>query len=145
MQRMMGFLITVFTANLHRNLTDKNVVNRLRFDRIVAISLWPFFGPTCISCIYLRPVVTHSRITCTRHKKTSCYRTGNEKPNRARCPTRMTLSVSTAGMHIAQVCPTKCPFPCRMLGPCTRVHTPNSISISSSVFAVLTNMSGTPK
>jgi len=37
-----------FTANLPRNLSVKKVVNRLRFDRIMAMSLWPyFFGPPC--------------------------------------------------------------------------------------------------
>jgi len=39
-----------FTENLPRNLpVKKNLANRLRFDRIVAMSLWPhFFGPPCI-------------------------------------------------------------------------------------------------
>jgi len=32
-----------FTANLPRNLPMKEVVNRLRFDRIMATSLWPYF------------------------------------------------------------------------------------------------------
>ena len=35
-----------FTANLPRNLLVKKIVNRLRFDRIVAMSLWPHFWPT---------------------------------------------------------------------------------------------------
>ena len=35
-----------FTANLPKNLSVKNMVNRLRFGRIMAMSLWPhFFGP----------------------------------------------------------------------------------------------------
>jgi len=41
-----------FTANLPRNLTAINFVNRLRFDRIMSTSLWPhFFGLPCIICI----------------------------------------------------------------------------------------------
>jgi len=41
-----------FTANLQRNLTAINFVNRLRFDRIISMSLWPhFFGPRCKICI----------------------------------------------------------------------------------------------
>jgi len=37
------------TANLPRNLSVKNFVNRLRFDRIMVVSLWPrFFGPPCM-------------------------------------------------------------------------------------------------
>jgi len=36
------------TANLSRNLLVKFVLNRLRFDRIMVMSLWPtFFGPPC--------------------------------------------------------------------------------------------------
>jgi len=31
------------TANLLRNLPMKNFVNRLRFDRIMVMSLWPHF------------------------------------------------------------------------------------------------------
>jgi len=38
-----------FTANLSRNLPVKKCENGLRFDRIVAMSLWPhFFGPLYI-------------------------------------------------------------------------------------------------
>jgi len=36
------------TANLPRNLPVKKLVNRLRFDRIMVMSLWPRFGPPCI-------------------------------------------------------------------------------------------------
>jgi len=37
------------TANLPRNLPVKNLLNRLRFDRSTAMSLWPrFFGPPSI-------------------------------------------------------------------------------------------------
>jgi len=44
------------TANLLRNLPVKKIVNRLRFDRIVVMNLWPrFFGPPCIrSCHHSR-------------------------------------------------------------------------------------------
>jgi len=37
------------TANLPRNLPVKTVLNRLRFDRIMAMSLWPRFlaHPVC--------------------------------------------------------------------------------------------------
>jgi len=31
------------TANLKRNLPVKNLVNQLRFDRIMVMSLWPRF------------------------------------------------------------------------------------------------------
>jgi len=34
------------TANLLKNLPVKKIVNRLRFDRIVVMSLWPRFWPT---------------------------------------------------------------------------------------------------
>jgi len=34
------------TANLVKNLPVKKVVNRLRFDRIMVIDLWPRFWPT---------------------------------------------------------------------------------------------------
>ena len=37
------------TANLPGNLPAKKIVNRLRFDRIMVMSLWPrFFGLPCI-------------------------------------------------------------------------------------------------
>jgi len=45
------------TANLLWNLSVKNFLNRLRFDRIMATSLWPRFWPTlyttmtCRSCL----------------------------------------------------------------------------------------------
>jgi len=35
-----------FTANLPWNLSVKKIVNRLRFDRIMVMSLWPRFWPT---------------------------------------------------------------------------------------------------
>jgi len=35
------------TANLPRNLPVKNLLNRLRIDRIVVTSLWPHFCPPC--------------------------------------------------------------------------------------------------
>ena len=34
------------TANLPRNLPVKKIVNRLKFDRIMVMSLWPGFWPT---------------------------------------------------------------------------------------------------
>jgi len=36
-----------FTASLHRNLSVKTILNRLRIDRIMVMSL----GPTCILCM----------------------------------------------------------------------------------------------
>ena len=37
------------TANLPRNLAVKKFANRLRFDTIMVMSLWPrVFGPPCI-------------------------------------------------------------------------------------------------
>jgi len=33
----------LFTANLLQNLPVKKIVNRLRFYRIMAMSLWPYF------------------------------------------------------------------------------------------------------
>jgi len=43
-----GIFNNVFTANLPRKLPLKKIENRLRFDRIMAMSLWPhFFGPPC--------------------------------------------------------------------------------------------------
>jgi len=43
------FLELHLTATLPRNLPVKKIENRLRFGRIMAMSLWPrFFGPPCI-------------------------------------------------------------------------------------------------
>ena len=43
----MRLLIYILTANLPKNLPVKNFFNRLRFDRIMVMSLWPhFFWPT---------------------------------------------------------------------------------------------------
>jgi len=39
------------TANLLGNLPVKKIVNRLKFDRIMVISLAPFFGPRCMFII----------------------------------------------------------------------------------------------
>jgi len=48
MQGMVGFLNNHFTTNLLWNLTTK-IENRLRFDRLMAMSLWLyFFGSPCI-------------------------------------------------------------------------------------------------
>jgi len=41
-----GILNIRFTANLPWNLSVKKIVNRLRFDRIMVMSLWPRFWPT---------------------------------------------------------------------------------------------------
>jgi len=57
------------TANLRRNLPVKKIVNQLRFDRIMAVSLWSrFFGPPC-SCVVadlpLRPLTLTMTLTVT--------------------------------------------------------------------------------
>jgi len=59
-----GILNIHLTANLPRNLPVK-FFNRLRFDRIMVMSLWPrFFGPSCIYTVAYR-VVSYSRpISC---------------------------------------------------------------------------------
>ena len=45
-----GIFNNHFIANLPRNFLVKNFVKRLRFDRIMAPSLWPdFFGALCTS------------------------------------------------------------------------------------------------
>jgi len=41
-----GMFNIYLTTNLLRNLPVKNFVNRLRFDRIMVMSLWPVFWPT---------------------------------------------------------------------------------------------------
>ena len=44
-----GIVNIHLTRNLQGNLTVKKNFNRFRFDRILAMSLWPhFFGPPCI-------------------------------------------------------------------------------------------------
>jgi len=43
MQGLVRFLMNLFTANLPRNLPVKKIENRLRFDRIMAMSSWPHF------------------------------------------------------------------------------------------------------
>ena len=56
------------TANLRRNLQVKNFVNRLRFDRIIVMSLWLRFWPTlcmllydaCCACLYANVDLTHA-------------------------------------------------------------------------------------
>ena len=45
------------TANLPGNLPVKKFVNRLRFDRIMVMSLWPVFWPT----LYMVYVLYHRR------------------------------------------------------------------------------------
>ena len=50
MQGVVGFFNKLFTANLSRNLPVKKMGTRLRFDRIMATSLWlHFFGTSCIA------------------------------------------------------------------------------------------------
>ena len=46
------------TANLPRNRSVKKIVNRLRFDRIVVMSLWPRFWPTLYVyyCGWIMPI-----------------------------------------------------------------------------------------
>jgi len=41
-----GILNMHLTANIRRNFSVKKIINRLRFDRIMAISLWPSSWPT---------------------------------------------------------------------------------------------------
>ena len=50
--RFGGMFNIYLTANLLRNLPEKKkLVNRLRFDRIMVMSLWPRFlaHPVCVS------------------------------------------------------------------------------------------------
>jgi len=51
MQGVAGFLIMT-TAKLPKNVSVKNFENRLRFDRIMAMSLWPqlFSPPRTLRC-----------------------------------------------------------------------------------------------
>jgi len=51
------------TANLLRNLLLKFFLSRLRFDRIMVMSLWPrFFGPPCV---YINDYLMHSLKHCS--------------------------------------------------------------------------------
>ena len=46
------------TVNLPRNLPVKKVAHRLRFDRIMVMSLWPrFYWPTMYSTIFVVRVI----------------------------------------------------------------------------------------
>jgi len=46
MQGVVGFLMSVYLQIYPRNIPVKCFLNRLRFDRIMVMSLWPhFFGP----------------------------------------------------------------------------------------------------
>ena len=46
--RYWGIFSVRLTANLPRDLQVKTILNWLRFDRIMVMSLWPrFFGPPC--------------------------------------------------------------------------------------------------
>ena len=51
------------TANLPRNLPVKNFfLNRLRFDSIMVMSLWPhFFGPPCVFYMSLSKSVSSTQ------------------------------------------------------------------------------------
>jgi len=42
MQELVRFLISFF-ANLPKKSSSEKLVNRLKFDRIMAVSLWPHF------------------------------------------------------------------------------------------------------
>jgi len=42
-----GIFYIHLTATLLRKLPVKKIVNRLRFDRIMVMSLWPCFGAPC--------------------------------------------------------------------------------------------------
>jgi len=49
--RSVGNFSNQFTANLPRNLPVK-IVNRIRFDKVIAMSLWPhFFGLPCMNVV----------------------------------------------------------------------------------------------
>jgi len=50
--RSSGISNNQFTENLPRNL-EKKLVNRLRFDGIMAMSLWPYFLARPVSMIVL--------------------------------------------------------------------------------------------
>jgi len=53
-----------FTANLLENLPVKKNENQLRIDRIMAMSLWPRFGPPCIHFVPLKrsPLIFHNSV-----------------------------------------------------------------------------------
>ena len=56
-----GIFNNHFIANLPRNFPVKNFVKRLRFDRIMAPSLWPHcFGALCTSIAQSLTVLAHS-------------------------------------------------------------------------------------
>ena len=43
------------TANLPRNLPVKKILNQLRVDKIIVMSLWPrFFDPPCMSNVVIK-------------------------------------------------------------------------------------------
>jgi len=52
------------TANLPRNLAIKKFVNRLRFDRIMVMTLWPRFWPT----LYVKKI--HRFLSSTKKTRT---------------------------------------------------------------------------
>jgi len=67
-----------FTANLPRNLTVKTVENRLRFDRIMAMSLWPhLFVPPCSLGL---PLIDYEN----RHAATVVFRIARDHSARLR-------------------------------------------------------------
>jgi len=49
-----GIVDIRLTANLPRNLSVKKLLNRLRIDRIMVMSLWPHFWPPCIPSVFAR-------------------------------------------------------------------------------------------
>jgi len=72
-----------FTENVPRNLPVKKMcVNRLRFDRIMATSLWPYFvGPpcTCRPSCKIRPILAYAAhatklmVTGTTNRSNGAY------------------------------------------------------------------------
>jgi len=49
MRSMVGFLITTLLQIYTKISVTQYFENRLRFDRTMAMSLWPVFGPPCTS------------------------------------------------------------------------------------------------
>jgi len=55
-----GIVNNDFTANLLKKSSVKNLVNRLKFDRIMAMSLWPHLLVTLYSDYYCVVFIEHS-------------------------------------------------------------------------------------
>ena len=57
MQDLLGFLMTTLLQITTESFSEKKTENRLKFDRIMSVSLWSqFFGPLC--SLYRHAVVT---------------------------------------------------------------------------------------